>query len=81
MAKILVAMSGGIDSSVVAYFLKKKGHQIEGVYMKLHGNEEYHKQNIEKVRKVAEFLGIKFHILDLGKKFDKEVYEPFIQTY
>ena len=81
MAKILVAMSGGIDSSVVAYFLKKKGHFVEGVYMKLHGNEEYHKQNIEKVRKVAEFLGIKFHILDLGKKFDKEVYEPFVQTY
>ncbi len=79
--KIMVAMSGGVDSSYVAYMLKKQGHEVEGVYMKLHNSSKYHKKNIEEIEKISNFLNIKYHILDLSKKFNKNVYIPFIESY
>jgi len=81
MSKILVAMSGGVDSTVTAYKLKEEGHYIEGVYMRLHDNEESHTENIRKVKKVSEYLGIKYHVLDLRDKFNDFVYNPFINKY
>ncbi len=77
----MIAMSGGVDSTLVAYMLKNEGHEIEGVYMKLHDSPEYHERNIKKVKKIAKFLGIKYHILDLSKKFNNVVYNPFIEGY
>jgi len=79
--KILVAMSGGVDSTVTAYKLKEEGHEIEGVYMRLHNDDLAHEENIRKVKKVADFLDIKYHILDLRDKFNDFVYNPFINTY
>jgi tRNA-specific 2-thiouridylase len=79
--KILVAMSGGVDSTVTAYKLQKEGHEIEGVYMKLHADTLAHEENIRKVKKVADFLGIKYHVLDLQAKFNDFVYNPFVSTY
>jgi len=81
MSKILVAMSGGVDSTVTAYKLKEEGHEIEGVYMKLHNDTLAHEENIRKVKKVADFLGIKYHVLDLQEKFNDFVYNPFVNTY
>jgi len=79
--KILVAMSGGVDSTVTAYKLKEEGHSIEGVYMKLHADDLAHEENIRKVKKVADFLSIKYHVLDLQAKFNDFVYNPFVSTY
>lgn len=79
--KILVAMSGGVDSSIVAKNLKDAGHEVRGCYMKLHDNPAYHQENISKVKKVGNFLGIKIDILDLQDEFKKEVYTPFIEIY
>ena len=79
--KILVAMSGGVDSTVTAYKLKQLGHDVQGCYMKLHGKPNYHEENIKKVEKVANFLGIKYHILDLQEDFKEKVYMPFVNTY
>jgi len=79
--KILVAMSGGVDSTVTAYKLKEEGHCIEGVYMRLHDDDLAHEENIKKVKKVADFLDIKYHVLDLRDKFNDFVYNPFVNTY
>ncbi len=81
MKKVLVAMSGGVDSTVVTYLLKEQGYEIEGVYMKLHDNPSYHENNIQKVKKVANFLNIKYHILDLSDRFNEAVFMPFVKTY
>ncbi len=81
MKKVLVAMSGGVDSTVVAYLLQQQGYEIEGVYMKLHDNPTYHDENIQKVKKVASFLDIPYHILDLSARFNEAVFTPFVETY
>ncbi len=74
-------MSGGVDSTVTAYLLQKEGYEIEGVYMKLHDSPAYHDDNIQKVEKVATFLDIPYHILDLSARFNEAVFMPFIETY
>jgi tRNA-specific 2-thiouridylase len=80
--KVIVGLSGGVDSSVTAYLLQKDGYEVEGVYMKLHNNiDGYHQKNIQNIEKVANFLGIKYHILDFQEKFNKEIYEYFVQSY
>jgi len=79
--KVLVGMSGGIDSVVSALFLKEEGYEVEGLYMKLHANEEYHKTNISLAKKASDFVGIKLHVLDMQDVFNTKVYKPFIDTY
>ena len=74
-------MSGGVDSSVVAYLLKKRGYEIEGVYLKLHDSPLYHQKNIQNVQTVCEFLNIPYHVLDLSDEFNQKVYMPFVQSY
>lgn len=79
--KVLLAMSGGVDSSMCVKLLKDAGYDIEGCYMKLHDKPNYHEKNIENVIKVGEFFGIKTHILDLKEQFKKAVYELFVNSY
>lgn len=80
--KVMIGMSGGIDSSVTAYMLQKEGYEVEGVYLKLHNRTDgYHEKNLEHIEDVAKFLGIKYHILDLADKFTQEVYDYFVDSY
>jgi len=79
--KVLMGLSGGVDSTVSAILLQREGYEVEGVYMKLHDNEEYHRQNIAKAQRVGAYLGIAVHILDLTKEFRDEVYDYFVQSY
>jgi len=79
--KVLIGMSGGIDSTVAAVLLQKEGYALTGVYMKLHDNERLHEENWKKVRKVAAYLGIEVHFLDLSEPFGTEVYDYFVESY
>ncbi len=79
--KVLVGMSGGVDSTVTAILLQKEGYEVEGVYMKLHHKEGYHEENYAKAKRVGDYLGIKVHFHDLSEAFNEEVYEYFVESY
>lgn len=79
--KVLVGMSGGVDSTVSALILKEDGYEVEGVYMKLHSKPGYHEIHLARAQKAADFVGIKLHVLDLEDIFREKVFNPFIETY
>jgi tRNA-specific 2-thiouridylase len=79
--KVLVGMSGGVDSTVTAILLQKEGYEVEGVYMKLHHKPGYHEENYTKAQRVGEYLGIKVHFHDLSNEFKEEVYDYFVESY
>ncbi len=77
--KAIVALSGGVDSSVAAVLLKNQGYQVEGVFMRLGvaGDNESEKN----ARAVARKLGIKFRAVDLSREFKKKIINYFISEY
>ena len=79
--KVLIGMSGGVDSTVSSILLQKDGYEVEGVYMKLHDKAGYHEENFTKVQRVAKYLGIKVHFLDLSGEFKTKVYDYFVDSY
>lgn len=78
--KVLVAMSGGVDSSAAAYILKEKGYEVAGAIMRLWDKPDTEK-SIEDAKKVCENLGIDFYVFDNRKEFKKTVIENFINEY
>jgi len=81
MKKVLVGMSGGVDSTISTLILQEDGYEVEGLYMKLHSKPGYHEIHQARAQKAADRLGVKLHILDLQENFKKEVVQPFIDTY
>jgi tRNA-specific 2-thiouridylase len=85
--KIVVAMSGGVDSSVAAALLHEQGHEVIGVHMKLH-NADPDKagaccglDDALDARRVADTLGIAFHVMDLRDAFRKAVIQDLTESY
>lgn len=77
--KIVVAMSGGVDSSVSAALLKNKGYKVRGIFMALAQHDL--ERDIKRVRDVAAYLDIPLDVVDLSESFKKEVLGYFVQSY
>ncbi len=79
--KIALLMSGGVDSSYCAYLLKNEGHEVIGIYLKLHDDEKKHGVNIANIEKVSQHLGIETHIIDAKALFKEQIYDYFVRSY
>ncbi len=87
--RVVVAMSGGVDSSVVAALLKREGYDVVGVTLQLydHGEATHRKgaccagQDILDARRVAEAIGIPHYVLDYEDRFQEAVIDRFAESY
>ena len=87
--KVVVAMSGGVDSSVVAALMKEQGYDVTGITLKLYDDAKSSKegrqccagQDILDAKRVSEKLNIDHKILFYQKKFKSEVVDSFIDSY
>ena len=81
MSKVVIGMSGGVDSSVAASLLKEQGYDVIGVTMETWQGSDDKPENVEDARKVAEDLGIPFYVLDFKNQFKCNVMDYFKDEY
>ena len=91
MSKVVVGMSGGVDSSVAAYLLKEQGYDVIGVTMKIWQDEKQAVQEenggccglsaVDDARRVAAALGIPYYVMNFQESFKKNVIDYFIEEY
>ena len=87
MPKVLVGMSGGVDSSVTVYLLKERGYEVEGLSLLM--CEEAGETTpaccsfkaMANASDTALHLGISHHLLDVRNEFSEKVIKPFINAY
>ena len=76
--KVAIGISGGVDSAVAAYLLKKQGFEVVGITLKLKNDDDL---LVEDAKAVAGAIGIEHHIIDRKELFKEKVIEPFINEY
>lgn len=89
--KVVVGMSGGVDSSVAAYLLKEQGYDVIGVTMQIWQDEDVFKQSeeggccglsaVEDARRVAAVLGIPYYVMNFKADFQEKVIDYFVSEY
>ena len=87
MAKIVVGLSGGVDSSVAAYLLKEAGHEVIGVTMQIWQEEDNETQEenggccglsaVEDARRVAQMLDIPYYVMNFRSEFKTAVIDEW----
>lgn len=82
MSKVLIAMSGGVDSSVAAEIIKSQGYETAGAIMSLYGDEGSGKpEDVADAKRVAESIGMPFYVFDFSEDFKKYVITDFVEAY
>ncbi|HHU71385.1 MAG TPA: tRNA 2-thiouridine(34) synthase MnmA [Clostridiales bacterium] len=91
MKKVVVGMSGGVDSSVAAYLLKKQGYDVIGVTMQIWQDEDVctMEENggccglsaVDDARRVSEVLDIPYYVMNFKKEFKENVMDYFVSEY
>ncbi len=79
--RVLVAMSGGVDSSVAAWLLREQGYECVGATMKLFGKETEHSADRRDAEEVAEKLGIPYFVFRYSEEFEEQVIRRFVDSY
>ena len=89
--KVVVGMSGGVDSSVAAYLLKEQGYDVVGVTMQIWQDEatEAVEENggccgltaVDDARRVAQVLDIPYYVMNFKDEFKKNVMDYFVEEY
>ncbi|MEL6891226.1 MAG: tRNA 2-thiouridine(34) synthase MnmA [Actinomycetota bacterium] len=83
--KVMCAMSGGVDSSVAALLLRRAGHDVVGVTMKLWGGDSdtgcCSVSDVDDARRVAQQLDIDHLVFNFGDDFDQHVVEPYVDAH
>jgi tRNA-uridine 2-sulfurtransferase len=83
--RVLVAMSGGVDSSVAAALLVGEGHEVVGATLKLWGGPSdsgcCSVADVDDARRVAQQLGIDHHVFNLTEEFDRHVVAPYVGAH
>ncbi|MFT5164119.1 MAG: tRNA-specific 2-thiouridylase [Alteromonadaceae bacterium] len=84
--KVIVGMSGGVDSSVSAYLLQQQGYQVEGLFMKNweeDDNDEYcaASEDLKDAQQVCDKLGIELHTVNFAAEYWDNVFEYFLEEY
>jgi len=84
MSRIIVGLSGGVDSAVAAYLLKLAGHDVIGITLKTWISEtgEYSRCcEIDKARELADNMGIPYYVINCTAEFRQHITEPFAESY